>query len=209
MSVASMKLFCSSSSPFARKVLVMLQETGQADRVEQVPVVITPVSPSPALNQANPSGKLPCLVLADGTALYDSRVILEYLDHQHVGNPLIPREGAARWRRLTLAALGDAILDAAVLTRYETFLRPEDKRWDRWVESQLGKVERGLANLEAEHVAELSSVFDVAAIGVACGLGYLDFRMPDLGWRERYPQLAVWYAGVSERESMRSTQPPA
>ncbi|MEG0969459.1 MAG: glutathione S-transferase C-terminal domain-containing protein, partial [Pseudomonas sp.] len=85
--------------------------------------------------------------------------------------------------------------------------RPEEKRWDAWVEAQLDKVRRGLANLEQEHVAELSSVFDVAAIGVACALGYLDFRMPEFGWRERQPKLAAWYAQVNQRASMKATDP--
>src|SRR5690606_5924162 len=137
----------------------------------------------------NPAGKIPALRLADGSVLHDSRVILDYLDHQHVGEPLIPREGAPRWRRLTLASLADAVLDAAVLYRYETFLRPEEKRWDDWMAAQRDKIERALAQFEADAIAELASHFDIAAIGVACALGYLDFRMPDLGWRQRYPKL--------------------
>ncbi|MDD0977595.1 glutathione S-transferase [Pseudomonas fontis] len=207
MSVATMTLFHSPASPFVRKVLVLLHETGQTDRVALKTINLTPVNPVAELNEGNPAGKIPALRLADGTVLFDSRVIVEYLDDQHVGNPLIPREGPARWRRLTLAALGDAIMDAAVLTRYETFLRPEEKRWDAWVEAQLDKVRRGLAHLEQEHVAELSSVFDVAAIGVACALGYLDFRMPEFGWRERQPKLAAWYAQVNQRASMKATDP--
>lgn len=207
MATPSMTLFHSPASPFVRKVMVMLHETGQLDRVALQPTVITPVAPDPALNASNPIGKLPALRLDDGTVLHDSRVIMEFLDWQHVGNPLIPREGMARWRRLTLASQADAILDAAVLTRYETFIRPQEKRWDGWVEAQQNKIRRSLANLEAEHVAELASVFDVAAIGVACALGYLDLRAPDFGWREQQPKLAAWYAEVSQRESMKATVP--
>jgi len=207
MATPSMTLFHSPASPFVRKVMVMLHETGQLDRVALKPTVITPIAPDDALNASNPIGKLPALRLDDGTVLHDSRVILEFLDLQHVGNPLIPREGMARWRRLTLASQADAILDAAVLTRYETFIRPQEKRWDGWVEAQQNKIRRSLANLEAEHVAELASVFDVAAIGVACALGYIDLRMPDFGWRERQPKLAAWYAEVSQRASMKATVP--
>ena len=208
MATPSMTLFHSPLSPFVRKVMVLLHETGQADRVALQAANLTPVSPDAALNRENPVGKIPALRLEDGTVLHDSRVILEYLDLQHVGNPLIPREGVARWRRLTLASQADAIMDAAVLTRYETFLRPEEKRWDQWIDGQLNKIRRGLADLEAEHVAELSAVFDVAAIGVACALGYIDLRMPDFGWREQQPKLAAWYAEVSQRESMKLTAPP-
>ena len=207
MSAPTMTLFHSPASPFVRKVMVVLHETGQTNRVAVQSINLSPVAPDADLNQTNPAGKIPALRLADGSVLFDSRVICEYLDLQHVGNPLIPKEGAARWNRLTLAALADAIMDAAVLTRYETFLRPQEKRWDSWVDAQQDKIRRGLANLEQEHIAELASVFDIAAIGVACALGYLDLRMPDFGWRERQPKLAAWYAEVSQRESMRATDP--
>ncbi len=208
MSSPSMSLFYSATSPFVRKVMVLLHETGQLDRVRLEEVQLSPTSPSAAVNAGNPAGKIPALRLADGSVLHDSRVILDYLDRQHVGDPLIPLDGPARWRRLTLASLADAVLDAAVLIRYETFLRPEEKRWDDWQVAQLDKIERALAQLEAEAIAELTCHFDVAAIGVACALGYLDFRQAELGWRQRYPQLAGWYADVCQRPSMQATQPP-
>ncbi|WP_136474145.1 glutathione S-transferase [Pseudomonas sp. DG56-2] len=209
MSAASMTLFHAPASPFVRKVMVVLHETGQIDRVTLQSVNLTPVNPVAELNQGNPAGKIPALRLADGSVLHDSRVICEYLDQQHVGIALIPKEGWSRWHRLTLASLADAIMDAAVLTRYETFLRPQEMRWDSWIEAQLEKIRRGLASLEQEHMAELSSAFDIAAIGVACALGYLDLRMPDFGWREQQPQLATWYAQVSQRASMLATDPSA
>jgi len=207
MATPSLTLFHSPLSPFVRKVMVVLHETGQLNRVALQSVNVSPVSPDASLNEGNPAGKLPALRLDDGTVLHDSRVIVDYLDQQHVGNPLIPREGSARWRRLTLASLADAIMDAAVLTRYETFLRPEEKRWDEWVEAQSEKIRRGLADLEENHLAELASAFDVAAIGVGCALGYIDLRMPDFGWRERQPKLAAWYEEVSQRASMKATAP--
>lgn len=207
MSTPSMTLFYSPTSPFVRKVMVLLHETGQLGRVALQEVQLSPTSPSAAVNAQNPAGKIPALLLADGSVLYDSRVILDYLDQQHVGEPLIPPSGSARWRRLSLASLADAILDAAVLMRYESFLRPADKRWPEWLEAQQAKIERALAQLEAEAIAELASHFDVAAIGVACALGYLDLRQPELGWRQRCPQLAAWYADVSQRPSMRASEP--
>ncbi|XVJ49447.1 glutathione S-transferase [Pseudomonas sp. UBT] len=208
MSVPSMTLFHNPASPFVRKVRVLLAETGQQDRVALQGCMPTPVQPDAQLVQDNPVGKIPALRLADGTVLHDSRVILDYLDYQHVGNPLIPRDGAARWRRLTLASMADGIMDAAVLVRYETAMRPAEKHWDQWLDEQRKKIRRTLAALEADAIAELASHFDIASISVACALGYLDFRHPDLQWRDASPKLAAWYAEVSQRPSMLQTQPP-
>ncbi len=207
MSTASMTLFHNPLSPYVRKVMVLLHETGQQDRVALQASVLTPVSPDTALLEDNPLGKIPALRLADGNVIHDSRVILEYLDHQHVGNPLIPREGSARWRRLTLASLADGIMDAAVLIRYEVALRAPEKHWDEWLDGQRDKIRRSLALLEKDAIAELTSHFDVAAISVACALGYLDLRHPDLQWRAVNPLLAAWYFEVSQRASMLATMP--
>jgi len=207
MSTPSMTLFHNPASPFVRKVMVLLHETGQTDRVALQLSQLSPVSPDAVLNLDNPLGKIPALRLADGNVLYDSRVILDYLDQQHVGNPLIPAEGSARWRRLTLAALADGIMDAAVMVRYELALRAPEKHWPEWLDAQREKIRRALAVLEADAIAELTCHFDVAAISVACALGYLDLRHPDLNWRDAQPQLAAWYFEVSQRPSMLATVP--
>ncbi|MBD9466148.1 glutathione S-transferase [Pseudomonas sp. Pdm06] len=207
MSTPSMTLFHNPASPFVRKVLVLLHETGQQDRVALQLSQLTPVKPDRALIEDNPLSKIPALRLANGSVIHDSRVILDYLDHQHVGNPLIPRDGAARWRRLTLASLADGVMDAAVMIRYETALRPVEKHWDEWLDAQRDKIRRALGLLEAEAIAELASHFDVASISVACALGYLDLRHPDLEWRKANPQLAAWFAEVSLRPSMLETVP--
>jgi len=208
MSAPSMTLFHNPASPFVRKVRVLLAETGQQDRVTLHGCMPTPVQPDAQLVHDNPVGKIPALRLADGTVLHDSRVILDYLDYQHVGNPLIPRDGSARWRRLTLASMADGMMDAAVLVRYETALRPPEKHWDQWLDEQRNKIRRTLVELESDAIAELASHFDIASISVACALGYLDFRHPDLQWRDANPKLAAWYAEVSQRPSMLQTQPP-
>lgn len=202
-----MTLFYSKTSPFVRKVIVLLHETGQLADIALQEVVLSPTSPDTGVNNANPAGKIPALRLADGTLLYDSRVILDYLDQQHGGPPLVPA-GQQRWTCLTLAALADAALDAAVLIRYETFLRPPEKRWDSWLNAQQDKIERALARLEQAAMTDLQGPFDLASIGVACLLGYIDLRQPELGWRERYPQLALWYTEVSLRPSVMASQPP-
>jgi len=208
MSTPSMTLFHNPASPYVRKVMVLLHETGQLNRVALQASQLSPVSPDATLNQDNPLGKIPALRLDNGQVLYDSRVILEYLDQQHVGNPLIPRDGSARWRRLTLAALADGIMDASVLVRYELTLRAPEKHWEQWLDGQRDKIRRALAVLEAEAIAELACHFDIAAISVACALGYLDFRHPDLEWRQDQPQLAAWYFEASQRPSMLATRPP-
>ena len=203
---ASLTLFFSPTSPYVRKVMVLLHETGQLGMVNLHGVTLTPVNPSTDVNEHNPAGKIPALQLADGSVLHDSRVILDYFDHQHGGQPLIPRDGPERWRRLTLASLADAVTDAAILVRYETFLRPEDKRWDDWVLGQCSKIDRALAAFE-KAAGELDERFDVAAISAACALGYLDFRMPDLNWRRDCPKLAAWYSTASQRPSLVATAP--
>lgn len=154
MPTPSMTLFYSATSPFVRKVLVLLHETGQLGRVALEEVQLSPTSPSATVNAQNPAGKIPALRLADGNVLVDSRVILEYLDQQHVGEPLIPPSGSARWRRLSLAALADAVLDAAVLLRYESFLRPADKRWPEWLAGQQAKIEQSLEHFEQHAMAD-------------------------------------------------------
>jgi glutathione S-transferase len=200
-------LFHAPASPFVRKVMVMLHETGLRDQVLLHNASLSPVSPDAAVNACNPAGKIPALRLPDGQTLHDSRVILDYLDHQHGGEPLIPRDGPQRWRRLTLASLTDAILDAAVLSRYESFVRPEEKRWDAWLAGQQEKIERALDYFEGEAFDELNERFDVVAIGLACAFGYLDFRRPEWDWRLCYPRLAQWYERVAQRPSMLATRP--
>jgi glutathione S-transferase len=187
--------------------MVLLHETGQLADVTVHEVALSPVMPSAELNTVNPAGKIPALRLADGSHLHDSRVIFEYLDQRHAGPSLIPK-GPQRWDCLTLASLADAALDAAILIRYETFLRPADKRWDAWQQGQQDKVERALAGFERAIDSELDSHFNLAAISVACALGYIDLRQPELDWRQRYPQLTSWYAGISQRPSLLATQPP-
>jgi glutathione S-transferase len=200
-----MKLLYSQASPFARKVLVVAHEHGIADRIELVPVMLTPVAPSAAVNAANPVGKIPTLVLEDGTALFDSRVIAEYLDWT-AGQRLFPANGPARWAALRLAAAADGMLDALILTRYERFIRPVEKQFDDWAAGQLAKAWRTLDALEAE--ADGFAAVGIGEIGVGCALGYLDFRYGAIDWRGSHPRLAKFYEGFAARPSMQATQPP-
>ncbi len=199
-----MKLHASPASPYVRKVRVVAVETGLADRLELVAGELSPVKPNATLNASNPLGKIPALVLDDGTALYDSRVICEYLDTLHAGSRMFPGSGAARWTALRRQALADGILDAAVSARYETALRPEALRWADWVEGQRGKFRRALDALETE-AGNFDETLDIGTIAIGCALGYLDFRYPDDGWRGRCPELAKWFDGFAARPSMKST----
>ena len=203
-----MKLYHSPASPFVRKALVAAHETGLAGRIEIVTVAMTPVASVPELNEENPLGKIPALVLEDGSALYDSPVICEYLDTRHDGPRLFPADGPDRWTALRRQALADGLLDAAILCRYETFLRPEERQWPDWIDGQRAKFRRALDVLEDE-AAQFGDTVDIGTISTACAADYLDFRSLDDGWRDGRPRLAAWLEGFAARPSMSATRPSA
>ncbi len=202
-----MKLHSNPASPYGRKVKVAAHETGLIGSLAIHNVQTTAVGPDLGLAADNPLGKIPCLVLEDGGALYDSRVICEFLDSLHRGTPLFPKDGAERWAALRLQALADGILDAALLARYETFLRPEELRWAAWIDGQLDKVQRALHRLEVVDALEFGDRVDIGTISVACALGYLDFRFAALDWRRDRPNLTAWFETFAARPSMRATAP--
>jgi len=202
-----MQVRVNAASPFARKVRIVLRETGLTDRVQEVQTAVNPVTPNADLAGQNPLIKIPALTLDDGSALYDSRVICEYLDAIG-GNKLFPQNGPERWRALTLQALCDGILDAAVMTRYEVAVRPEAHRWPKWIEGQRSKIDGGLAALEKMQPA-FGTQFGIGQVGAACVLGYLDFRFPEIDWRAAHPELKRWFAEASQRPSVRDTFPQA
>ena len=198
-----MKLYHSTTSPFVRKVMVSAIELGLADRIEKVPGKASPVARSTPVGQDNPLAKVPTLVTDDGTVLFDSRVICEYLDSVG-GGRLFPAAGAARWQALTDQALADGMTEAALLQVYEVRLRPADKQSPSWRDGQHDKVERGLDRLE-QSASHFGDPVDIGTIAVACALSYLDFRFPDLAWSTRHPTLAGWYATFAARPSMAAT----
>ncbi len=202
-----MKIFYAPASPFVRKCLVVADEVGLRDRIEIVATNTSPVSRDAAVAAQNPLGKIPTLITDDGATLYDSRVICEYLNGLGNGG-VIPRSGEVRFRVLTEQALADGMMDAAVLTRYETFLRPEALRWNDWIAGQLAKVNAGLDALETR-AASFDDRVDVGTIAFACALGYLDFRLASLAWRDHRPNAAAWFEWFSGRDSMVATRPPA
>jgi glutathione S-transferase len=177
------------ASPFARKVLIAMSVLGLADKIDVLETDLN--DPGDSIRVQNPLGKIPALALDDGTVYYDSRVILEVLDHLAGGGRIIPREPAARFATLRLQALCDGILDAGLLLVYEGRYRPADKKVQGWVDRQAEKVARGLAALEAAPPA-LDPVPDVGQITLACALGYGDLRFGG-SWRKGHPRLVAWH----------------
>ena len=199
-----MRLWQNPASPFARKVRIVVRESGLLPRTEEIGVAVSPVSPNADLARHNPLVKIPALQTDDGQVLYDSSVICEYLASLNPGAQLLPA-GAARWDALRLQSLCDGILDAAVLCRYELAVRPEQYRWNDWVQGQFAKIRNGLDALAGE-APSWGTAFGIGQIGAACVLGYLDFRFGDEQWRER-AALAAWYESVKQRASVTATVP--
>ncbi len=195
-----MKLLFSPTSPYVRKCLVVAHELGLDGRLQLLPANAHPINRDRNIIASNPLGKVPTFFADDGQVLYDSRVICEYLDTL-AGGSLFPRTGPARWEALTLQSLGDGMLDAALLARYEDAARPEAIRWPEWRAGQLDKIETSVQHLQARP-ALLAGRVDIGAITVGCALWYADLRFADFGWRERCPAVASWYTAFSQRPSM-------
>ena len=199
-----MKLFFSPASPYVRKVMVVAHELGLADRIEKLPSAAGPVLRDATIREHNPIGQVPTFLADDGIVLYDSRVICEYLDT--TGGGRMFGTGAERWRNLTDAALGDGLLGAALLARYEAVLRPEPLRWADWSAGQMAKVTDAIDRMESMGKA-LDGRVDIGTITLACGLGYMDFRFPDYDWRPTHPIVTSWFAGFADRPAMKVSAP--
>ena len=193
------------TSPFGRKVRMAAEVLGLMDRIALVPA--NPQDEADTLRRQNPLGKMPCLVAADGTPIYDSGVIIEYLDQIAGGARLIPAGGRARIEALTLARLADGITEAAILVVYEGRFRDPGTQSERWLTHQRGKILRALAAFEAAPPDAAKT--DIVAIGLACALGYLDWRQP-VEWRADHPRLVKWLAEFAKHEpAFERTRAPA
>ncbi len=202
-----MKLRYSPTSPYVRKVMVVALETGLAERIERIATTVAPTKLNDEVARENPLVKVPALTTDDGLVLYDSPVICEYLDTLHEGAKLFPASGKARWIVLRQQALGDGILDAAILTRYEV-LRPKEYQWQDWIDAQMRKVRGALAALEIEaEQGGLEGALTIGQITVGCALGYLDFRFDSEGWRDRHRRLGAWFDEFMKRKAMQLTVP--
>lgn len=200
-----MKIFFSPASPYVRKCMVIAHELGIADRIERLDSAANPVNRDANIVKTNPLGQVPTFFCDDGTALFDSIVICEYLDSTF-GGKLFPAAGAERWLRLREHAVADGILGAALLARYETAMRPEALRWADWTSSQLAKIRSSVQWLEGV-AGTFGDRVDIGTLSIACALGYLDFRFAGVGWRDGAPKTAAWYAAFSQRPAMLATVP--
>jgi glutathione S-transferase len=201
-----MKLIGSLASPYVRKVRVVLAEKklDYAYELENV------WAPDTKINESNPLGKVPCLMMEDGSPMYDSRVIAEYLDTLTPVCKLLPPNGRDRANVKVWEALADGVLDAAVLVRLEKTLRPQEQQSQAWIDRQMAKVGAGLAVMSndlGESPFCTGTHYTLADVAVGCALGWLAFRFPDIDWRGDYPNLARLYDKLSERQSFRDTVP--
>jgi glutathione S-transferase len=196
------------TSPYVRKVRIVMAEK----RIEYQLELEDVWSPTTRIREANPLGKVPCLIMEDGGAVFDSRVIAEYLDTMTPVSKLLPASGRERAEIRTWEALGDGMLDAAILARLETTQRPPEQQSGMWIDRQLGKVHSGLAAMSsglADKPWCNGHSYTLADIAVGCTLGYLDFRFAHINWRDQYPNLARLYEKLAARPSFIETQPPA
>lgn len=183
------------TSPFGRKVRMAIDVLGLTDRIRVEPA--NPLDENDTLRQQNPLGKMPCLVLADGVSIYDSSVIIEYLQDLAGSEQLLPSHGPERYQVMTRARLADGIMDASILIIYDNRFRPGESPSEKWLAHQRGKINRGLAAFERAPPNPKHT--EVVSIGLACTLGYLDWRK-QVDWRAGYPGLVKWFADFVQHE---------
>lgn len=197
-----MKLYWSSRSPFVRKVMVAAHEMGLASRIRTERAVVSAAAPNAEIMAVNPLNKIPTLILDDGTALYDSRVICEHLDAIHQGPRLFPADSDARLTALRRQALGDGLMEVIVLRLGEQ-ARPAANQSEKHLAAYRLKIAAALDALERE---DLEGPLTIGHIAIACALGHLDFRFAADDWRAGRPKLARWYDGLKSRPSMQATE---
>lgn len=191
----SFVLRTTATSPFGRKVRMAIEVLGIGRLVAIEPA--DTLDANDTLRRQNPLGKMPCLLLPDGTAIYDSGVIIEFLAEGAGSNALVPAEGPERYIALTRARLADGVTEAALLMVYENRFRDPGTHSERWLVHQRGKVERALAAFEADPPDPART--DVVCIGLSCALGYLDWRRP-VKWRDNHPRLVKWLTDFTRNE---------
>ena len=203
----NIRLLGSPTSPYVRKVRIVMAEK----RIDYQMEVEDVWAADSRIGDSNPLGKVPCLIMEDGGAVFDSRVIVEYLDGVTPVSKLIPATGRERAEVRTWEALADGVLDAAILVRLELTQRPPEQQSAKWIERQQGKMNAGLEAMSrglAEKPWCNGHAYTLADIAVGCALGYLDFRFGSINWRETYPNLARLNEKLMARPSFTDTRPP-
>lgn len=195
-----MKLYHNPASPYTRKVMVLAHETGLIDRIELMPIKVW--EETDRIRRDNPLGKIPTLISDEGDAVYDSTVICAFLDTLHDGPKMIP-EGEARWPVEILHALAQGMTDAALTLRADV-MRGRDKEADFYSKRMRATIISACDEAE-QRFAEIEGKVNLATIALGVGLAYVDFRFPDMGWRDGHPGLTGWYEGFAKRPSMRAT----
>lgn len=201
-----MKLIGSLASPYVRKVRIVMAEK----KLDYAFLLDNVWVPETTIQQSNPLGKVPCLLMEDGDALFDSRVIVEYLDTLTPVGKLIPGSGRERAEVKRWEALADGVLDAAILVRLEKTLRPPEQQSPAWIERQMGKVHAGLKSISSDLGDKpfcTGTHYTLADVAVGCALGWLSFRFPEIDWRGDHPNLGKLYDKLSERHSFKDTLP--
>lgn len=203
----NLRLIASLTSPYVRKVRIVMLEKRIDCQLDLEDVW----APGSTIRQSNPLAKVPCLIMEDGGAVFDSRVIVEYLDTMTPIARLIPANGRERVEVRTWEALADGVLDASILVRLEKTQRPPEQQSARWIERQMSKVHDGLAAMSAGLADKAwcnGHAYTLADIAVGCALGYLDFRYPEIAWRNQYGNLGKLYEKLAARPSFVETAPP-
>jgi len=207
VSKKNLRLIASLTSPYVRKVRIVMAEK----KIECALELEDVWAADTRIHEANPLGKVPCLIMEDGGAVFDSRVIVEYLDTLTPVGRLIPPNGRERVEVRVWEALADGVLDAAILVRLEKTQRPTEQQSQKWIDRQMGKVHHGLAAMSrglGDKPWCNGNAYTLADIAVGCALGYLDFRFPEIDWRGQYPNLARLGEKLAARPSFIDTAPP-
>ncbi len=199
-----MKIYGDLISPFVRMTMVTAHEVGLADKVQHIVEAVKLTEVNPRLAALSPIGKIPVLETDHGHGVYDSRVIIEYLCHVAGNSTLIPDDGVKRFRVLTLLALGQGLADSAVAYRYEIGVRPKGLQWQDWMERSVARINAACDDLESNWSAALAEV-NAGSIAAAVTLGYIDFRLGELNWRNGRPKLAAFHEAFAKRDSMVKT----
>ena len=198
-----MKLIMSPPSPFARKVRVLLRETGLIGLVEEIEISTSPLCSNAQILAANPTGKIPVLIREGGPAIYDSRIITRYLDDK-VGANFYPVSNL--YEILTLEAMADALMDITVAMTYDLRFRPDQQSPD-WTEAQWDKASRAISAINGSWMSYLNGSMNMAQIAVSCALSYVDLRHDVRNWRRENDALANWQLEFEARDAMQATKP--